>query len=223
MEKKDVKIKDYIKKRWLLIITIIVFYVLTASSIVERFSFIPDYLNLSQVNPRDYFGLIIGAIASIFGILMAVIIITVEFFKERLQKNEHTNPLENKLIRNAIYNSVNLIGLSFISYILFENFQNSKSLTTGYFIGIIFITYIYSVFPVLKIMVANSSRIKENIDLTQTLDFDEFHKVSKNRYIQNPSESVLRKLKKEIDIYILNNNVTSYESVSNRIIDKSLE
>lgn len=178
---------------------------------------------MEQLNPKEYFGLIIGAIASIFGILMAVVLLTVEVFKEKLKKEKHTNPLENELIRNSIHNSVNLIGFSFLSYILFDDFNSSKGLTIGYFLGFIFITYLYSVYPVLKNIIGKSSQIKSNIDLTETLSLDDFKKVSKYRYNENFEESVLKELKKEIDSYILNNNVLAYENISARILKKSLE
>lgn len=216
------KIKSNLKKGWLFGLTIFIFLILLLNPYAEQIAFIPDWLNLEQINPKEYFGLIIGAIASIFGILMAVILLTVEFFKERINNNKHINPLENDLIRNCIYNSVNLIGLSFIAYIFIENFRTSKSLTIGYFLGIIFIAYIYSVFPVLKRIVGKSSQIKNNIELVKTLVFEDFKKVSKYRYSEKHKDSKLKELKKEIDIYILDNNILSYENISERILNKSL-
>ncbi|MBU2907574.1 hypothetical protein KO529_22420 [Arenibacter algicola] len=216
-------IKAWAEERIWFLITIIVFVILVATPLARITAFLPDYLNLSQVNSKEYFGLIIGAIASIFGILMAVIIITLEFFKERLNKNEHVNPLENKLIRNSIYNSVNLIGLSFIAYIFVDSFNTAKSLTIGYFLGIMFIAYIYSVFPVLKNIIGKSSQIKNNIDLTNTLILNSFKTASRYRH-NKPEETneVLKTLKKELDSYILSNNVSSYEKINTDILSKAL-
>ncbi len=217
------KIKAYLKNRRLFYSTIIIFSILTITPLVEKLAFIPDYFNLSQVSPKNYFGLIIGAIASIFGILMAVVLLTVEIFRERLNNNELINPLENGLIRNSIYNSVNLIGLSFIAYIFFNGFNTSKSLTIGYFLGGIFIAYIYSVYPVLKKIIGKTSQIKSNIDIVDTLDRNSF-KIA-TRYInQNSEESneILKILKKELDSYILNNNVSACEKISNDILNKAL-
>ena len=80
------KIKSSLKKGWLFVTTIFVFLLLIINPYAENIAFIPDLLNLEQLKPKEYFGLIIGAIASIFGILMAVVLLTIEFFKERLNK-----------------------------------------------------------------------------------------------------------------------------------------
>jgi hypothetical protein len=215
-------IKIWLNEKWLFLLTILFYVILLFTPLVKNIAFIPDYLNLSKLDSKNYFGLIIGAISSVFGILMAVVLLSVEFFKERLSKNTYTNPLDNPLIKNSIYNSVNLIGLSFISYIVIDSFAVSKSLTIGYFIAIIFILYIYSVFPVLKRIIDKSSQIKEILELAVSLKFDDFKEVSKYRYHEKHPEAVLRKLKKEIDTYILENKVTSYENVSNRILNNAI-
>ncbi|MFY0630466.1 MAG: hypothetical protein JXR05_08800 [Flavobacteriaceae bacterium] len=217
-------IKTWAKERELFLLSIIIFAILVTTPLAEKIAFIPDYLNLSQVKSKDYFGLIIGAIASIFGILMAVILLTVEFFKEKLDKNKHTNPLDNKLIRNSIYNSINLIGLSFISYILFDDFNISKNLTIGYFLGIIFIAYIYSVYPVLRKIINNSSQIKNNIELTNILDLNSFKIASRPRvHKNNETNETLKTLKKQLDLYILSNNVSAYEKINSNILSKGLQ
>ena len=56
------KIKTYLKKRLLFYSTIIVFSIFTLTPLVEELAFVPDYFNLSQVSPKNYFRLIIGAI-----------------------------------------------------------------------------------------------------------------------------------------------------------------
>lgn len=193
------------------------------TSIVDYIAFIPDYLNLAKLDAKNYFGLIISAISSIFGILMAVVLLTVEFFKERLNKNVYINPLDNPLIKNSIYNSVNLIGLSFISYIYIDKFSNSTDITIGYFIALIFITYVYNVLPVLKKIIDKSSQIKETLELASSLKLEDFKEVSRYRYHAIQPDAILRKLKKEIDTYILENKVTSYENVSNRILNNAVE
>ena len=217
------KIKIWIKERWLFLLTLIIFFTLLITPITEKIAFVSDYLKLSKVNPKDFFGLIISVIASFFGILMAVIILTVEVFKEKISKNKHTNPLENILIRDSILHSVNLMGLSFTAYIFFENFNSAKSLTIGYFLGIIFIIYIYSVFFVIKKIVSKSSQIKANIESVNELDLNSFKSASRY-FLYKPEETneTLKTLKKELDSYILSNNVSAYEKISNDILSNAL-
>jgi heme/copper-type cytochrome/quinol oxidase subunit 2 len=212
-----------IKKKWLLIVTPLIYAIISLTPISEKYAFLPDWINLSKVDPKEYFGLIIGAIASIFGIVMAVVLITVEFFKERLNNNTFYNPLDKQIIRNSIYSSISLIALSFIAYVNIESFNSSANLTIGYFLGLIFLFYIYSVYPVLKNIIGESSRIKGNIELVSKINLNSYKTVSRYRY-QNPEQSndYLIILKKEIDDYILKNDVSAYEKINEDILSTSL-
>ncbi len=221
LNKKD--IIEFINEKWLLIILPLIYVIIMITPLIDLIAFIPDYLNISNVNPQDYFGIIIGAIASIFGIVMAVVLLSVEVFKERISKDVYINPLENQLIRNSIYTSISLIGISFLGYIQIESFTTSKSTSIGYYIGLIFIFYIYSVFPVLRTIIGKSSRIKSNVDLVNNLSLNSFQNVSRQRFKNNLVEDdTLKILKKELDSYILSNNVTAYNKINADIISKAL-
>ncbi|MFB9057174.1 hypothetical protein ACFFU9_10520 [Mariniflexile ostreae] len=213
----------FINEKWLLFILPLIYVFLIITPLIEWIAFIPDYLNISSINPQDYFGIIIGAISSIFGIVMAVVLLSVEFFKERISKDAYVNPLENQLIRNSIYTSISLIGISFLGYIQIESFTTSKSVSIGYYIGFIFIFYIYSVFPVLKTIIGKSSRIKSNVDLVNSISLNSFQNVSRQRFRDNLVEDdTLKILKKELDSYILSTNVTAYQKINDDIISKAL-
>ena len=214
--------KEILIEAWLPIALILSYFVIAITGLVDKLAFLPDWLDLHEVDPKEYFGLIIGAIASIFGIVMAVILLTVEVLKERLNRNIHTNPLENQLIRNSIYSSISLIGLSFVAYIQIDAFDNSKYLTLGYFIGIIFIAYIYSVYPVLKKIIGKSSKIKQNADLVDTLSFNSFKNVSRQRFRRDfEQDDRLKVLKSEIDSYIISSNVSAYKKINDDILNKA--
>lgn len=207
----------------LFILPLIYFTITKVSNIIN---FVPDFVNIGRLKPNEYFGLILSSIASIFGILMAVILLTIEFSKERINKDRHVNSLDNQLVVNSIYFSVNLIALSFFAYISIDKFDESKSMTIGYYIGILFLIYIYSIFPVIKKIVGKSSQIRENIELANSINLDSFRTISKYRYDYNSQSSnddiSLKTLKKEIDRYILSNDITSYEKINNDILEKAL-
>ncbi len=220
MTKENIKI--WLKQRYIAFIPPVIYLIVSFTDLAKYLAFVPDYLNLSKSNPSDYFGLIVGAIASILGILMAVVLLTVEFSKERLVRNVNINPLDNRLIKNSLYNSVNLIGLSFIAYVEIASFNTESNLTIGYLIGAYFIFYIYSLYPVTKEIIGKSSRIKENIELVDSLNLSSFKSVSKYRFqTGTATDSILNNLKKEIDEYILTNKITSYEKINTQILDKA--
>lgn len=212
-----------IKENYLLIITLFTFFILVFTSVAKDLSIAPDFLNLSKVDLQNYYGLIISTIASIFGILIAFVLLAVEVLKEKLYRNNHSNPLENKLIRDVILNSVNLIFISFFSYVYFENFETSKSITIGYFIGFIFVSYIYSIFHVLREIISSTSLIKRNLNLVDSLSYSDFLESSKNKYLNFNKDSQIKQFKKEIDTYILTNNTIAYETLNNKILKRVFE
>lgn len=219
MNKETIKI--WLKKRYVAFIPPIIYLIISFTGLAEHVAFVPDYLNLSKSNPSDYFGLVVGAIASILGILMAVVLLSVEFSKEKLVGNVNINPLDNHLIKNSLNNSVNLIGLSFIAYIEVTSFDTASNLTIGYFIGMYFMFYIFSVYPVIKEIIGKTSRIKENIELVNSLNLSAFKSVSRYRFQSGTaSDDTLNKLKKEIDEYILTNKIASYEKINTQILGK---
>lgn len=219
MTKRDIKF--WLRNRYVAYIPPIIYVIVSFTGITKRFAFVPDYLNLSKATPSDFFGLIVGAIASIIGILMAVILLTVEFSKERLVKNVNINPLDNRLIRNSLYNSVNLIGLSFVAYIEVTSFDTESNLTIGYLIGMYFLFYLYFVYPVIKEIIGKSNRIKENLELVNSLNLNAFRSVSKYRFQSGiTADETLDIIKKEIDEYILANKISSYHRINDEIMSK---
>lgn len=219
MNQEDIKI--WIKNRHVAFIPPLIYFIISCTGLVQHFAVVPDYLNLTKSNPSDYFGLIVGAIASILGILMAVVLLTVEFSKERLVRNMNINPLDNGLIKNSLYNSVNLIGLSFLAYVEVTSFDTGRNLTIGYLIGMYFIFYIYSVYPVIKKIIGNSSHIKENLELVNSLDLNAFKSVSKYRFQSGITvNDKLENLKKEIDEYVLENKISSYKKINDQILER---
>lgn len=216
-------IKERLKINSVLILPPLFYLILSFTRLMDYIAFVPDYLCLMSQNSQDYYGLIIGSIASILGILMAVVLLSVEFLQERLPKPKSSNSLSNPLVRNSIFNSVSLISVSFLAYIQTSNFDNPTNLTLGYLIGLMFLVYIYSIYPVVKSIVGRSSRIRENIDLITQLSLSSFKSVGRPIYQQDVvDDGRLNDLKQEIDTYILENKVTSYEKMYSDVLTRSL-
>ncbi|MDQ1858484.1 hypothetical protein [Chryseobacterium sp. WLY505] len=210
-------------KNYIVTIIFVVIYLLIIFLPLEGIAFMPDIFDFSKLNSQDYFGLIIGAVSSIFGIMMAVIILSVEFFKERITKNNFVNPIEFKDIQNAIYLSVIIIFLSFLSYLIIEDFKTSRNITIGYYIGVLFLLYIFSVFPFFKELVDRSSQIKGVLELANSLVVEDFEQASKYRFQKHSSELNFIKIKKSVDSYIIENKIESYETVNDKILEKTFE
>ncbi|MDV3560369.1 hypothetical protein CMU69_12555 [Elizabethkingia anophelis] len=219
------KIIDYIKKNGLILSVCVVYAAIALLPLrwMDKIAFMPDFLVFSKLDSQDYFGLIIGAISSIFGVMMAVIILSVEFFKEKLNENIFKSPLENRNVQNTIFLSVGIISISFVSYLLIDKFDNSKHITLGYYIASLFVLYIYSVFPFFKNIIDNSSQIRRVLKEVNTLTLEDFIEVSRYRSGSRDYDAKYRRLKKDIDVYILENKADSYEAINNAILEKGKE
>ncbi|WP_306012844.1 MULTISPECIES: hypothetical protein [unclassified Allomuricauda] len=214
--------KTWLQRNYNWTIPPVLYCLLWWTPIVDKFGFIPDYLQLINVDPREYFGLIIGAISSILGILMAVVLLYVEFSNERLVQNKLLNPIDNTLTRNALLASINLIVLSFVSYSHISSFTESTDLTLGYLIGVFFISYIILVFPTVKSIVSKSSNLKQNLEIIETLKIDSFRDISTYHGGYFNDDNKLKNLRMEIDNYILSNNINEYTRLHNELLDKAL-
>ncbi|HAT3994133.1 TPA: hypothetical protein I9Y78_003380 [Elizabethkingia anophelis] len=219
------KIIDYIKKNGLILSVCTVYAAIALLPLrwMDKIAFMPDFLVFSKLDSQDYFGLIIGAISSIFGVMMAVIILSVEFFKEKLNKNVFKSPLENRNVQNTIFLSVGIISISFVSYLLIDKFDNSKHITLGYYIASLFVLYIYSVFPFFKNIIDSSSQIKKVLDNVKSLKLDDFKMITRYSYQGKDLDARLRILKRDIDAYILENKTDSYEAINKAILEEGVK
>ncbi|MRN16255.1 hypothetical protein D1000_05365 [Riemerella anatipestifer] len=131
--------------------------------------------------------------------------------------------MEFRNVQNAIFLPILIIVLSFISYLFVDEFNNTKNITLGYYVGILFILYIFSVFPFFKEIIGKSSQIKQVLEEVHTLSLEDFKQVSRYRYQNKNTESKLGKLKKVIDSFIIENKIESYEVINDKILEKGLE
>ncbi|WP_109435649.1 hypothetical protein [Aquimarina sp. AU119] len=213
---------EWIRDRYLLLLVIVVYIIIGFTPLIGKLSFVPDWLKIYRLNPQDYFGMIIGAIASILGILMAVILLTVEFSNQKLTQN--LNPLDNELIKNSFYNSINIIGLSFLAYLQVDKFDTDSNITIGYFLGILFLVYVYYVYPVIKRLVGKTNRSNEHDQLIDKLDLNAFQNISRYRFLDGVAvDGTLQDMKNEIDHHILNNQVLAYDRINHQILAKAFE
>lgn len=83
--------------------------------------------------------------------------------------------------------------------------------------------YIYSVYPFLKNIIDNSSQIKNVLECANSLTIEDFKQVSRYRYQKKNPDAKFLILKKDLDSYILENKVSSYETIINTILNKGLE
>lgn len=189
--------QSFIKKYLLAIISFLIYLIIKWNNI----QLIPDLLNLNKCSPSDYFSLLIGTTASIFGILITVILLTFEWLKHISFKNSEENILNKNVVTNFVSIAISIIILSFISYIYIQNFNEGSNLTEAYFIGILFVLFIVFLFPVTKSILDTANTLNKTKREIDNLAFDHFKQIQfseDNKFISKNSNITLVMIRQEL-------------------------
>lgn len=109
--------------------------------------FIPDYLGLSNVtNPEKIAEVIISVISSVLGISLALIILGLEIFRDRLGRTGANRLLTNSRVVFILTLQVSVLMYSFLFLIICGNNIDNAELTILYFLATIFAMSILSMF-----------------------------------------------------------------------------
>lgn len=94
-------------------------------------------------NAPDYFQLLLNVTASIFGIIVTVTLLTFQLIaKDNPLRNKKDNLFNNPLIAATVSLPISIVILSLFSYLTIKDFKQDNNLTIGYFLGLLFITFI---------------------------------------------------------------------------------
>ncbi len=161
----------------------------------------PDLLNLSNTTASDYFDLLINSTASIFGILIAVVLLTFELVKHISFRRKDENILNKNVVTNLVSLAVIILVLSLISYANIKDFKEPNNLSIGYFLGFLFIYFIISIFPATKSILESANTLKkikikiENLTVEQLA---EIATIDNNKFISKDNNLVLVRIRQEL-------------------------
>lgn len=109
-----------------------------------------DALNLhsfSQTSTTEYFKLICGATSTIFAILISVVTFSYGLLGKSSRRRKRFSIISNWLVSFYISVAVAVIIFSLYSCFTIPNLSLDKDLTTAYFIGILFISFVILLLP----------------------------------------------------------------------------
>ncbi len=214
--------KDIFRKFLIAIISIAIFIIAKFSNI----ELVPDYLKLSSINPNSYFELIISSTASIFGLLVAVILLTFEFLKDNAFRRKGTSIFTNVIVTNLVSSAITVIVLSLISYVTIKDFNQSNNLNIGYFVGLLFLGFIIAIFPAAKKILETADSLKDTIENIENLtiqDFGESERLQFDKFIYKNSELPLFKIRYELVNSVRDCDYEAYVVILEKINKKSIE
>ena len=187
---------------------------------------VPDYLNLSQLNPTNYFALLISSTASIFGILIAVILLTIELVKPTVFRRKHENILTKSVVTNLVGMAVAVIILSLLSYSTIPNFKRSNNLSIAYFLGFLFVIFIILIYPATKGILETANTLKKTKEEIQNLTVEKFGKVltlQNDKFISKNSDLALIRIRQELLSAVRECDYEAYETILRELNNKAIE
>lgn len=147
---KSSTLKNFIKSTWLFLSCTAIFFGL---NLIENGS-IPDFLNFRLVSPSNFYSLILGTTASVFGILVTVVLLAFQLLRKISLRQREENIVYNPNVTGFISLASFIIIFSAFAFIQTPTFETTASLTQAYFMLILFVAFILLLFP-LSIFILN--------------------------------------------------------------------
>jgi hypothetical protein len=127
-------------------------------------SYFADYFSLSNFtaeSTQEYFKLICEITASVFAILLAVITFGFELLGNNSRRRKRFNFLTQWWVSFTISIPVVIILFSLHSAFSIQNLKQTNDLTTAYFIGIMFVVFVLSLFPFTVFLIRQTDTVDE--------------------------------------------------------------
>lgn len=186
----------------------------------------PDYLNLSSLNSTNYFELLISSTASVFGILIAVILLTFEFVKHTAFRRKDGNILTKAVVTNLVATAVSIIILSLLSYSTIPDFKQPNNLSIAYFLGFLFAGFIVAIYPAAKGILETANTLKKTKEEIKSLTVEKFGEVltlQDGKFISKNSDLSLIRIRQELLTTVRECDYEAYSAILEELNNKAIE
>ncbi len=127
-------------------------------------SYVADFFSLANFtseSTHEYFKLICEITASIFAILLAVITFGFELLGKNSRRRKRFNFLSKWWVSFVISVPVVIIIFSLYSAFSIQNLNQTNDLTTTYFLGIMFVCFVLSLFPFTVFLISKTDTVND--------------------------------------------------------------
>jgi len=187
---------------------------------------VPDYLNLSSLNAKNYFEILLSSTASVFGILVAVILITFEFVKQSAFRRKDQNVLTKAVVTNLVAIAVSIIVLSLLSYSTIPDFEQSNNLSIAYLLGFLFVGFIVAIYPASKEILESANTLKKTIIQIKSLSIENFREVyslDDKKFIAKNDDLALIRIRHELLKAVRECDYEAYAKILRELNNKAIE
>lgn len=195
---------------------------------VNRYGLIPDWFGLASFEkPGDYFQLILNATSSIFGIIIAVTLLTFQLLvKDYPLRHKKGNLLDDNFIVFIISLPVSIILLSLVSYITIKKINQTDTLTIAYYISFLFITFVICLFPAIKRILSISDSLKNTLKDIHSISLESISEIlplQNEKFVAKEKEILLIKIRNRLTNYVRECDYETYNSILQALNNKIRE
>lgn len=215
-------LKIYLKRYYFIVISVLIYLVLK----YYNPEVCPDYLNLSSINSTSYFALLISATASIFGVLIAVILLAFQFTKNTSYRQKDRNLLASSKVTNIVSIAVSIFLLSLISYSSVQDLSIPSNLSIAYFMGYLFIGFIFYILPATKGILEKANTLKntkEDINNLNLSDFKEIWERETEKFISSDNTIPLVRIRNELLNSVRDSDFDGYTTILGELNKKLIK
>ncbi len=214
--------KEYSPKFYVFLLCALVYAVLK----LFPFAFVSDLLNIETIGPSDYFYLLTEITASIFGILITVVLLTFQLLKPKALRRKDENILHNQSVSNFVALSTFIIIGSVYSYTSIHDFSTPNNITIAYFLLYLFVSFIILVFPVAVLILNEVNWLKKTEKEIQQLTFKDYQNILPlrfQRFQKNDFQNPLSKIGEELTSAIRDNDNDAVSAILQELNKKTKE
>ena len=192
------------------------FFILLSLFVIIRIlktGFVQDYLEITTVKPNELFGLIIGATASIIGIVIAVILLSFDLSKGGFSRRQNDNILNTPAVINMVSLFMMIMILSTLCYVRIKNFAYANDLTTGYLMLALFIAFLICLFPAIRRILDTTNLLKRTLTEISNIQMEDFAEVIQlqwDKFSFNDDDKRLIRIRQQLIIYIRDHDYEAY-------------
>ncbi|BAU54475.1 hypothetical protein [Mucilaginibacter gotjawali] len=190
-----------------------------------RTGFIPDYLDLEAITPHDLFGLMISSIASIIGIVIAVILLAFDITKREFIRSKE-DILSNTTVKWIVSLFTFILLCSVLSFIQIKSFNEVSTLTIGYYLIFLYFAFIAGLFPAIRNILAITDSFKRTFNEINALSIENIHEVLRLQFENfsfNDSNKRLIRIRQQLIIFIREHDYESYTNILLALNEKAIE
>lgn len=214
--------KQIIKRNYLLILLIVL---LIGTRFFSK-GFIPDYLHLSDILPKEIFGLLISATASIIGVVIAVILLTFDLSKGGFFRRKEDSILNHPIVIRIITLFIVVMVSSLVAYCYIQDFRSPADLTMVYYLLILFVFFVVTLFPSIRKILETTNllnRTLAEIERLESANFFEVIQLQWDKFSFNDNNRLLIRIRQQLIIYIREHDYEAYTTTLIAINRKAIQ